>query len=59
MDHTVIQYWVVRKRVPTFTCQKEFVGGTIAEPGVILEDIESEESRLAMYSSERMKSLKN
>lgn len=29
------------------------------EPGVILEGIESEGSRLAMYSSEQMKSLRN
>jgi tRNA-splicing ligase RtcB len=50
------QYWVVRKgATPAFPCQKGFV----VKPGVILEGIESEESRLAMYSSERMKSLRN
>jgi tRNA-splicing ligase RtcB (3'-phosphate/5'-hydroxy nucleic acid ligase) len=40
-------YWVVRKdATPAFPGQKGFVGGTMAEPAVILEGVESEESKL-------------
>jgi len=45
-------YWVVRKgATPSFPGQKGFVGGTMAEPAVILEGGESEESKLALYST--------
>jgi tRNA-splicing ligase RtcB len=51
-EHDGEQYWVVRKgATPAFPGQKGFVGGTMAEPAVILEGIESEESKLAMYST--------
>ena len=51
-EHGGEQYWVVRKgATPAFPGQKGFVGGTMAEPAVILEGIESEESRLSMYST--------
>jgi tRNA-splicing ligase RtcB len=51
-EHDDEQYWVVRKgATPAFPGQKGFVGGTMAEPAVILEGIESEESKLAMYST--------
>jgi tRNA-splicing ligase RtcB len=51
-EHDGEHYWVVRKgATPAFPSQKGFVGGTMAEPAVILEGIESEESRLALYST--------
>lgn len=51
-EHNGEQYWVVRKgATPAFPGQKGFVGGTMAEPAVILEGLESEESQLAMYST--------
>lgn len=51
-EHHGEQYWVVRKgATPAFPGQKGFVGGTMAEPAVILEGVESEESKLALYST--------
>ena len=51
-EHGGEQYWVVRKgATPAFPGQKGFVGGTMAEPAVILEGVESEESRTALYST--------
>lgn len=51
-EHDGDQYWVVRKgATPAFPGQKGFVGGTMAEPAVILEGVESEESKLALYST--------
>ena len=51
-EHDGEQYWVVRKgATPAFPGQKGFVGGTMAEPAVILEGVDSEESKLAMYST--------
>jgi tRNA-splicing ligase RtcB len=51
-EHDGEQYWVVRKgATPAFPGQKGFVGGTMAEPAVILEGVESEESKLSMYST--------
>ena len=51
-EHLGEQYWVVRKgATPAFPGQKGFVGGTMAEPAVILEGVESEESKLALYST--------
>ena len=50
-EHDGERYRVVRKgATPAFPGQKGFVGGTMAEPAVILEGVESEESRLAMYA---------
>lgn len=51
-QHDGEDYWVVRKgATPAFPGQKGFVGGTMAEPAVILEGIESDESKQAMYST--------
>ena len=51
-EHEGESYWVVRKgATPAFPGQKGFVGGTMAEPAVILEGVESEESKLALYST--------
>ena len=51
-EHDGEKYWVVRKgATPAFPGQKGFVGGTMAEPAVILEGVDSEEARLAMYST--------
>jgi tRNA-splicing ligase RtcB len=51
-EHNGEPYWVVRKgATPAFPGQKGFVGGTMAEPAVILEGVESDESKLAMYST--------
>jgi tRNA-splicing ligase RtcB (3'-phosphate/5'-hydroxy nucleic acid ligase) len=45
-------YWVVRKgSTPAFPGQKGFVGGTMTENAVILEGVDSEEARLALYST--------
>lgn len=46
------ELWVVRKgATPAFPGQRSFVGGTMAEPAVILAGIDSEESRRALYST--------
>jgi tRNA-splicing ligase RtcB len=51
-EHNGEPYRVVRKgATPAFPGQKGFVGGTMAEPAVILEGVESDESKLAMYST--------
>lgn len=44
--------WVVRKgATPAFPGQLGFVGGTMGENSVILEGVDSEDARLAMYST--------
>ncbi|MCE7989742.1 MAG: RtcB family protein [Caldilinea sp. CFX5] len=44
--------WVVRKgATPAFPGQRSFVGGTMAEPAVILEGVDSEEAKKALYST--------
>lgn len=44
--------WVVRKgATPAFPGQRGFVGATMAEPSVILEGVDSELSRQALYST--------
>ena len=51
-EHDGDHYWVVRKgATPAFPGQKGFVGGTMAESAVILEGVDSEESKLSMYST--------
>jgi tRNA-splicing ligase RtcB len=51
-EHDGEMYWVVRKgATPAFPGQKGFVGGTMTEQAVILEGVESEESKLALYST--------
>lgn len=50
--HNGQEYWVVRKgATPAFPGQRCFVGGTMAEPAVILEGLDSAESRAALYST--------
>lgn len=50
--HGEYEMWVVRKgATPAFPGQRCFVGGTMAEPAVILEGIESPESQAALYST--------
>lgn len=45
-------YWVVRKgATPAFPGQRGFVGGSMGEDSVILEGVDSEESKLALYST--------
>ena len=44
--------WVVRKgATPAFPGQKGFVGGSMGDAAVIIEGIDSDESRKALYSS--------
>lgn len=44
--------WVVRKgATPAFPGQRGFVGGSMGDISVILEGVESEESRVALYST--------
>ena len=44
--------WVVRKgATPAFPGQLGFVGATMGEPAVILEGVESDDSRAALYST--------
>ncbi len=46
------EYWVVRKgATPAFPGQLGFVGGSMAESSVILRGVDSEESRIGMYST--------
>lgn len=46
------ELWVVRKgATPAFPGQKGFVGGSMAEPAVILEGVDSEVSKVALYST--------
>jgi tRNA-splicing ligase RtcB (3'-phosphate/5'-hydroxy nucleic acid ligase) len=50
--HNGEAYWVVRKgATPAFPGQRSFVGGTMAEPAVILKGIDSPESQAALYST--------
>jgi tRNA-splicing ligase RtcB len=51
-EHFGQRLWVVRKgATPAFPGQRSFVGGTMAEPAVILEGVDSEESRRALHST--------
>lgn len=51
-EHYGEPLWVVRKgATPAFPGQKGFVGGSMGEPSVILEGVDSEESKLTMYST--------
>ncbi len=51
-EHSGESYWVVRKgATPAFPGQRGFVGATMAEPSVILEGIDSENSRASLYST--------
>lgn len=45
-------YWVVRKgATPAFPGQRGFIGGSMGDISVIVEGIDSEESRLALHST--------
>ena len=50
--HEGEELWVVRKgATPAFPGQRGFVGGSMGEISVILEGVDSEESKLSMYST--------
>lgn len=50
--HGADEFWVVRKgATPAFPGQRCFVGGTMAEPAVILEGIDSEEAAQSLHST--------
>lgn len=51
-EHDGERFWVVRKgATPAFPGQRGFVGATMAEPSVILEGVESDRSRDALFST--------
>lgn len=51
-EHGGERFWVVRKgATPAFPGQLGFVGATMGEPAVILEGVDSEVSRAALYST--------
>ena len=51
-QHNGKDLWVCRKgATPAFPGQRGFVGGTMGEISVILEGVESEESKLSLYST--------
>lgn len=51
-EHNGRRMWVCRKgATPAFPGQRGFVGGTMGEISVILEGVDSAESKLAMYST--------
>src|SRR5215217_4851252 len=51
-EHFGETFWVVRKgATPAFPGQLGFVGATMGEPAVILEGVESDDSRAALYST--------
>lgn len=51
-EHGGRELWVVRKgATPAFPGQRGFVGGSMGERSVILEGVDSEESRAALYST--------
>jgi tRNA-splicing ligase RtcB (3'-phosphate/5'-hydroxy nucleic acid ligase) len=50
--HADLDLWVVRKgATPAFPGQRGFVGGSMGDDAVIIEGIDSEESRAALYST--------
>lgn len=51
-EHDGQKLWVVRKgATPAFPGQRGFVGGSMGDVSVILEGVESDESRAALYST--------
>ena len=51
-EHDGEQYWVVRKgATPAFPGQKGFVGGSMGDDAVIIEGVDSPESREALFST--------
>ncbi len=50
--HNDTAYWVIRKgATPAFPGQRGFVGGSMGDISVILEGIDADESRSALYST--------
>lgn len=50
--HGGVDYWVMRKgATPAFPGQKGFVGGSMGDDSVILEGVESEDSKTLLYST--------
>ncbi|MFA5087539.1 MAG: RtcB family protein, partial [Candidatus Omnitrophota bacterium] len=50
--HSGGEYWVIRKgATPAFPGQKSFVGGSMGDISVIIEGVDSAESRKALYST--------
>ena len=50
--HDGLDYWVCRKgATPAFPGQLSFVGGSMGDDSVIIEGVDSEESKLLMYST--------
>ena len=51
-EHAGESYWIVRKgATPAFPGQKGFVGGSMGDNAVIIEGVESETAREALYST--------
>lgn len=51
-EHSGEKYWVVRKGcTPAFPNQRGFVGATMADDSVIIEGVENETSRKALYTT--------
>lgn len=51
-EHNGMEVWVVRKgATPAFPGQRGFVGGSMGDISVILEGVDSEESKTALYST--------
>ena len=51
-EHRGEELWVTRKgATPAFPGQKGFVGGSMGDISVVLEGVESQEGRLALYST--------
>jgi len=51
-EHFGEKYWVVRKGcTPAFPDQKGFIGATMADDSVIIEGVESETSKKALYTT--------
>lgn len=50
--HFGMDLWVVRKgATPSFPEQRGFIGGSMGDDAVIVEGVDSEESKLALYST--------
>lgn len=51
-NHGGEDFWVVRKgATPAFPGQRGFIGGSMGDNAVIVEGVDSEESKMAMYST--------
>ena len=51
-EHDGETYWVVRKgATPAFPGQRGFIGGSMGDDAVIVEGVDSEQSRAALYST--------